>query len=80
MIVCDSVKDSVWYDPRVRKQIDGYIDRGMEVIAVGVMDPRYDSTEIAKIPCKVLLSNIIKTQIFFKKFGVKLKQILIYIA
>lgn len=58
MIVCDSVKDSVWYDPRVRKQIDGYIDRGMEVIAVGVMDPRYDSTEIAKIPCKVLLSKI----------------------
>lgn len=58
MIVCDSVKDSVWYDPRVRKQIDGYIDRGIEVIAVGVMDPRYDSTEIAKIPCKVLLSKI----------------------
>lgn len=58
MIVCDSVKDSVWYDPRVRKQIDGYIDREIEVIAVGVMDPRYDSTEIAKIPCKVLLSKI----------------------
>ena len=25
MKVCDCVKDAVWYDPRVRKQIDEYL-------------------------------------------------------
>ena len=55
MKVCDCVKDAVWYDPRVRKQIDEYISRGIQVEAVGVMDPRYDEAEVAKIPCRFVL-------------------------
>ena len=58
MKVCDCVKDAVWYDPRVRKQIDEYISRGIQVEAVGVMDPRYDEAEVAKIPCVVQLCKI----------------------
>lgn len=56
--VCDCVKDAIWYDPRVRKQIDEYINCGVEVEAVGVMDPRYDEMEVEKIPCIVKISKI----------------------
>ena len=58
MKVCDCVKDAIWYDPRVRKQIDEYINCGVKVEAVGVMDPRYDEMEIEKIPCEVKISKI----------------------
>lgn len=60
MKVCDCVKDAVWYDPRVRKQIDEYLSRGIQIEAVGVMDPRYDEAEVAKIPCEVQLCKIDK--------------------
>lgn len=60
MKICDCVKDAIWYDPRVRKQIDEYIRRGHDVDAVGVHDPRYNESEVAKIPCRVLLANISK--------------------
>ena len=58
MKICDCVKDAIWYDPRVRKQIDEYVRTGHEVYAVGVCDPRYDQIEVGKIPCKVLLAGI----------------------
>lgn len=58
MKVCDCVKDAVWYDPRVRKQIDEYLNRGIEVEAIGVMEPRYNEMEVAKMPCKVQLCKI----------------------
>lgn len=56
--VCNCVKDAIWYDPRVRKQIDEYLNCEVEVEAVGVMDPRYDEMEVKKIPCKVKISKI----------------------
>ncbi len=52
MKVCDVVCNSVWYDPRVRKQIKEYINRGIEVCAVGMKCERYDPEKIAQIPCK----------------------------
>lgn len=58
MKVCNCVKDAIWYDPRVRKQIDEYLNCEVEVEAVGVMDPRYDEMEVKKIPCKVKISKI----------------------
>lgn len=58
MKICDCVKDAVWYDPRVRKQIDEYIRSGHTVDAVGIRDPRYDEAEVEKMPCKVLLAGI----------------------
>ena len=58
MKICDCVKDPVWYDPRVRKQIDAYLKAGHTVEAVGVNAPRYDAAEVEKIPCKVLLAEI----------------------
>lgn len=58
MKICVCVKDAVWYDPRVRKQIDEYNRQGIEVIAVGVQDPRYNKAEVEKVPCKLFLSKI----------------------
>lgn len=55
MIVCDVVKNSIWYDPRVRKQIKEYKKRVDNVHAIGIVDDRYDETEIQKIGCPVHL-------------------------
>ena len=42
MRVCDVVKDSVWYDPRVRKQLWEYSGAGIDTVCIGVKDVRYD--------------------------------------
>lgn len=58
MKVCNVVKDSIWYDPRVKKQIYEYINNGIELYCVGVMDPRYNEEEVKKIPCKTSIVKI----------------------
>ena len=59
MKICDVVKNSVWYDPRVRKQIISYMSaEDCEVEAVGVEDLRYDSQKVAEYPCDVRLVHI----------------------
>lgn len=55
MKVCDVVKDSVWYDPRVRKQLLEYIDNGIDVYCVGVKDLRYNEAEVEKFPADIRL-------------------------
>lgn len=52
MKVCDVVLNSIWYDPRVRKQIVEYQASGIEVCAVGMKCARYDEEKIKTIPCK----------------------------
>ena len=58
MKVCDVVSNSVWYDPRVRKQLVEYINNGVEVVAVGLKDNRYDEEKMKNVPCKVVLADI----------------------
>lgn len=58
MKVCNVVKDSIWYDPRVIKQIYEYTNNGIELSCVGIMDPRYNDEEVKKIPCEVFLVKI----------------------
>jgi len=53
MKVCDVVLDSVWYDPRVRKQIVEYLNHGVELTCVGYECDRYDEAKIAEVPCPV---------------------------
>lgn len=53
MKICDVVLDSVWYDPRVRKQLIQYESNGDEIVAVGLMDARYDDKKISQLPGKV---------------------------
>ncbi len=52
MRVCDVVLNSIWYDPRVRKQIASYIENGIELVCIGRECGRYDQAAIAQIPCK----------------------------
>lgn len=52
MKVCDVVLNSIWYDPRVRKQIVEYQASGIEVCAVGMKCARYDEEKIKTVPCK----------------------------
>ena len=51
MKVCDVVLNSIWYDPRVRKQIVEYQNAKIDVCAVGLKCNRYDAEKVAKIPC-----------------------------
>lgn len=53
MKICDVVMNSVWYDPRVRKQIVEYLNDGVELACVGYECPRYDAEKIKQMPCKV---------------------------
>lgn len=53
MKVCDVVMNSVWYDPRVRKQIIEYLKNDVELSCVGYECSRYDAEKIKQIPCKV---------------------------
>lgn len=58
MIVCDVVKNSIWYDPRVKKQIQSYIENNCELFCVGLKDIRYNEDEVKKIPCNVKIVDI----------------------
>lgn len=58
MIVCDVVKNSIWYDPRVKKQIQSYIENDCELFCVGLKDVRYNEDEVKKIPCNVKIVDI----------------------
>lgn len=58
MRVCDVVLNSVWYDPRVRKQLAEYKNRGIDVCCVGMKCNRYDEEKIKTIPCDVNIVSI----------------------
>lgn len=57
MKICDIVLDSIWHDPRVRKQIEEYCKNNIEVVAIGCMDDRYNEEKIKSLPCKTVLIN-----------------------
>ena len=58
MRVCDVVLNSIWYDPRVRKQIVEYNANGFEVVAVGLKCARYNFDKVSEIPCKTTIVKI----------------------
>ena len=66
MKICDCVKDSIWYDPRVMKQVEEYLRNGIELVCVGVKDFRFQAEEVAKIPCNVMLANV-DTKLYSEK-------------
>ena len=79
MKICDVVKNSVWYDPRVRKQIISYLGvSDCEVEAIGVEDRRYNFRKVVEYPCNVRLIHI-DAKYYGKKrtFLMKLKRELI---
>ncbi len=53
MKICDVVCNSVWYDPRVRKQIIEYKNNGVDISCVGMRCNRYDIEKISELPYKV---------------------------
>lgn len=58
MIVCDTVTNSVWFDPRVIKQIDQYSTyEGVDLHIVGKKCPMYKKEEVEKLPGHVELVN-----------------------
>lgn len=58
MRVCDVVKNSIWYDPRVKKQIYEYLNNNVELFCVGIKEPRYVENEVQKMPCKIVMVDI----------------------
>lgn len=54
MKVCDVVVNSIWYDPRVRKQINAYMSyEDIELSCVGFKCPKYNEEKVKDIPCRV---------------------------
>ena len=58
MKVCDVVLNSVWFDPRVRKQIVEYMNNGVDVVCIGLKDTRYDAEKMKNVPCPVVLAEL----------------------
>lgn len=58
MRVCDVVLNSIWYDPRVRKQIVEYRANNVDVVAVGLKCPRYNAEKVKRIPCDAAIVEI----------------------
>lgn len=58
MKVCDVVLNSIWYDPRVRKQIIEYKNQGVEVSCVGYRCNRFDEEQVQKLPCPASIVSI----------------------
>lgn len=79
MKICDIVRNSVWHDPRVRKQILSYLStHDCKVEAVGVEDLHFDKKKVIEYPCEVSLVHV-DPQYYGKKrtFFMKLKRELI---
>ena len=77
MKVCDVVLDSVWYDPRVRKQIQGYLSNSVDLYVVGIEDYRYNKHEIDKLGCNI---SIVPTRYAKSKAGFIKKLLRIYLS
>ncbi len=58
MKVCDVVLDSVWFDPRVRKQLIEYKNNDIDVVCIGYKDGFYDEEKVKAIPCPVVITNV----------------------
>ena len=58
MKVCDVVLNSVWYDPRVRKQLAEYKRNNIDVTCVGFKDARLDEDKIADVVCPVVIARL----------------------
>lgn len=60
MKVCDVVLNSVWYDPRVRKQLAEYKRNNIDVTCIGFKDDRMDEEKIAEVVCPVVIARLDK--------------------
>lgn len=60
MKVCDVVLNTVWYDPRVRKQLAEYKRNGIELTCVGFKDARLDEEKISAMPYDVVIARLDK--------------------
>ncbi len=58
MKVCDVVCNSIWYDPRVRKQVVEYLNQDIDVSCVGYKCPRYDRERVEALPCYADIATI----------------------
>ncbi|MDR0890363.1 MAG: glycosyltransferase [Oscillospiraceae bacterium] len=58
MKVCDVVLNSIWFDPRVRKQVAQYQALGVEVSCVGFRCARFDEARVAALPAPAQIVSI----------------------
>ena len=56
--ICDVVCNSVWYDPRVIKQIGEYYNNGFDLYVIGIEDDRYKEDEINNLKGSVKIIKL----------------------
>jgi glycosyltransferase involved in cell wall biosynthesis len=58
--VCVVVYNCVWYDPRVSRQLNTYLNNNIDTYVVGVTDLRYDKSQVDKLKVPKYLVEIDK--------------------
>ena len=58
MKVCIIVKNSIWFDPRVRKQIIEYRNNNIDVHCIGLKDNKYDSEKLKQYDAKFTIVDV----------------------
>lgn len=57
--ICIVIMESIWWNPRVRKQILSYnIEDDLNISCVGFMDKRYDKEKVDEVPCETQIVTI----------------------
>lgn len=76
MKVCLVTMNSVWWEPRVRKQISAYSNESdIDLVCVGFKDQRYEEEKISAIPCKIIITTVDDSLAYQQKsFSKKLKR------
>ena len=76
MRICDVVLNSIWFDPRVRKQIIEYNKPENQLFCVGLKCPKYDEEKISQIPCATQFVEIPQRYVgALNSFFAKLKRV-----
>lgn len=60
MKVCDIVFNSVWFDSRIVKQIEEYLNHGCDLSVIGVFDKKYDRNKLQWLHSRLYLVKFSK--------------------
>lgn len=60
--ICIVIMESVWWNPRVRKQIISYNnEKDISISCIGFMDTRYNKEKVEEVPCDTQIVTIDKS-------------------
>lgn len=58
MKICDVVFNSIWYDPRVRRQMIEYKNQGIDIVGVGIKCNRFNEEKVAELRQRFIIDLV----------------------